>query len=61
MGTSGPTWNRGASDTQSITDDFEISKVVFRLDSLTHTHVGDMTVGLKGPSGYGATQTPSGP
>ncbi len=46
---------RGVKDVQTITDDKEISSVNFRVDSLTHTWVGDLTIGLKGPTGYGAT------
>jgi len=43
----------GVSDTMTITDDFEIADLNFRVDSITHTATGDVTVGLKGPSGYG--------
>ena len=44
---------RGVTDTFNITDDFEINDLNFRLDSLTHTFTGDLTVGLKAPNGYG--------
>jgi uncharacterized repeat protein (TIGR01451 family) len=43
----------GVTDTFNITDDFEISDLDFRVDSLTHTFTGDLTVGLKAPNGYG--------
>jgi uncharacterized repeat protein (TIGR01451 family) len=46
---------RGATDVLSIADDYEISKVQFRVDSLTHGYIGDVMLGLKGPTGYGAT------
>lgn len=44
---------RGVTDSQTITDDFEIADLDFRVDSLLHTATGDVTVGLKGPTGYG--------
>jgi uncharacterized repeat protein (TIGR01451 family) len=44
---------QGVTDTFNVTDDLEISKLVFRLDSLTHTFTGDLAVGLKAPNGYG--------
>ncbi|HTG32212.1 MAG TPA: IPTL-CTERM sorting domain-containing protein [Thermoanaerobaculia bacterium] len=43
----------GATDTFAVTDDFEISDLDFRVDSLTHTFTGDLTVELKAPNGYG--------
>lgn len=43
----------GVTDSQTITDDFEIADLDFRVDSLLHTASGDVTVGLKGPTGYG--------
>ncbi len=43
----------GATDTLTITDDLEISDLNFRVDSLTHTFTGDLTVGFKAPNGYG--------
>jgi hypothetical protein len=43
----------GVTDTMTITDDFEIADLNFRVDSITHTATGDVTVGLKGPTGYG--------
>ena len=46
---------RGVTNVLPIADDFDISNIKFRVDSLTHTWVGDLTVGLKGPTGYGAT------
>lgn len=45
---------RGVSDTLTITDDFEIADMNFRVDNLTHTFTGDLTVLLKAPNGYGA-------
>lgn len=44
---------RGVSDSMTITDDFEIADLNFRVDSILHTATGDVTVGLKGPTGYG--------
>lgn len=44
---------RGVGDSLTITDDFEISDLNFRMDSLTHTFVQDLTVMLKAPNGYG--------
>ena len=43
----------GVTDTLTITDDFQISSVVFRVDELDHTFTGDLTVMLKAPNGYG--------
>ena len=43
----------GVTDTLTITDDLEIADLAFRLDSLTHTFTGDLTVGIKAPNGYG--------
>lgn len=44
---------RGAVSTLTITDDFEIADLNFRLDSLTHTWVGDLTALLRSPNGVG--------
>ncbi|HEX6834060.1 MAG TPA: M36 family metallopeptidase, partial [Rudaea sp.] len=44
---------QGVTDTLNITDDFQINKVQFRIDSLTHTFTSDLVVSLKGPNGYG--------
>lgn len=44
---------RGTIDSQTITDDFEIADLNFRVDSLPHTFPGDITVGFKAPNGYG--------
>lgn len=44
---------RGVIDSQTITDDFEIADLNFRVDSLPHTFPGDVTVGFKAPNGYG--------
>jgi len=43
----------GVSDSFAITDDLEINDLQFRVDSLTHTFTGDLTVELKAPNGYG--------
>ncbi len=44
----------GAVSVFNVTRDLEILDLDFRLDSLTHTAVGDLTVELKAPSGFGA-------
>ena len=44
---------RGVIDSQTITDDYEIADLNFRVDSLPHTFPGDLTVGFKAPNGYG--------
>jgi uncharacterized repeat protein (TIGR01451 family) len=44
----------GVFDTMTITDDLEISDLNFRVDSLTHTFTGDLTVLLRAPNGYGS-------
>jgi len=44
---------RGVVDTFTITDDNEIADLNFRIDSLTHTAVGDLTVLLRAPNGLG--------
>ncbi|MCM3871622.1 MAG: M36 family metallopeptidase [Pyrinomonadaceae bacterium] len=44
---------RGVIDSQTITDDFEIADLNFRVDSIPHTFPGDLTVGFKAPNGYG--------
>ncbi len=46
---------RGVTNVLNITDDKEISKIQFRVDNLMHTFIGDLALGLKGPTGYGAT------
>ncbi|HUK90824.1 MAG TPA: M36 family metallopeptidase [Blastocatellia bacterium] len=43
----------GVTDTQTITDDLQISSLQFRIDELDHTFTGDLTVSLKAPNGYG--------
>ena len=43
----------GVTDTQTITDDLQISSLQFRLDELDHTFTGDLAVSLKAPNGYG--------
>jgi subtilisin-like proprotein convertase family protein len=44
---------RGVIDSQTITDDFEIADLNFRVNSIPHTFPGDLTVGFKSPAGYG--------
>ncbi len=44
---------RGVFDTLAVTDDFEIADLNFRVDDIHHTFVGDLSVELKGPTGYG--------
>ena len=43
----------GTIDTMNVTDDFEIADLNVRIDSLTHTNVGQLTFGIRGPNGYG--------
>jgi uncharacterized repeat protein (TIGR01451 family) len=43
----------GVTDTFNITDDLEIADLDFRVDSMTHTYMGDIAFVLKGPTGYG--------
>ncbi|HEV7474712.1 MAG TPA: M36 family metallopeptidase [Pyrinomonadaceae bacterium] len=43
----------GIVDSQTITDDFVINDLNFRIDSVTHTFNGDLTAMLRGPNGYG--------
>lgn len=44
---------RGVVDSMSVSDDYEIADINVRIDSLTHTWDGDVTVGIRGPNGYG--------
>jgi subtilisin-like proprotein convertase family protein len=44
---------RGVIDSLTIADDFEIADLNVRVDSLTHTFVGDLTFMVKAPNGYG--------
>ena len=44
----------GVTDTFTVPDDLEIADLDFRIDSLRHTAVGDLTVELKAPGGFGA-------
>jgi uncharacterized repeat protein (TIGR01451 family) len=44
---------RGSFDQLNVTDDFEIADLNFRLDSVTHPAVGDLTVMLRSPAGIG--------
>ncbi len=43
----------GVIDSQTITDDFEIADLNFRIDNIQHTFTGDITAMLRGPNGYG--------
>jgi subtilisin-like proprotein convertase family protein len=43
----------GTMDTLTVADDFEIADLNVRIDSLTHTNVGQLTFGIRGPNGYG--------
>ncbi len=40
-------------DQMTVTDDFQIADVDFRLDSVTHTFTGDLTFELRSPAGVG--------
>src|SRR5262249_49670378 len=44
----------GVSNSINVTDDFEISDVDFRVDSLTHTFTGDVTIELMSPNEVGS-------
>ncbi|MBW8874744.1 MAG: IPTL-CTERM sorting domain-containing protein [Acidobacteria bacterium] len=44
---------RGVFHQINVTDDFEIADVNFRLDSVTHPGVGDLTAMLRSPGGIG--------
>ena len=44
---------RGIGDSLTITDDYEIADLNFRMDSLTHPRVVDISVMLRAPNGYG--------
>jgi subtilisin-like proprotein convertase family protein len=44
---------RGRCFSIHVEDDFSIGSVALRIDELTHPWVGDLTVLLKGPNGYG--------
>jgi hypothetical protein len=44
---------RGRCFTLEVTDDFVVDSVALQIDDLTDPHVGDLTVLLKGPNGYG--------
>ena len=44
---------RGTINSTTITDDFEIADLNFRVDGIQHTFPGDLTVGFKAPNGYG--------
>jgi subtilisin-like proprotein convertase family protein len=43
----------GVMSVLAIADDLQIADLDFRVDSLTHTWTGDLTVGLRGPEGNG--------
>lgn len=44
---------QGAVDSLTITDDFAIADLNFRVDDLRHTFPGDVTALLRAPNGYG--------
>jgi subtilisin-like proprotein convertase family protein len=44
---------RGVGDSLTITDDLEIADLNFRVDSVTHASVGQLSIMLKAPNGYG--------
>ncbi len=44
---------RGVFHQMTVTDDFEIAKLAFRVDSITHPGVGDLTIMLRSPTGVG--------
>jgi fungalysin metallopeptidase (M36) len=46
---------RGVADTMSINADLVIDDLDFQLDSLAHTFVGDLTLGLKAPTGFASS------
>ena len=45
--------HRGVFHQMTVTDDFEIADLNFRVDSLTHPGVGDLAIMLRSPSGIG--------
>ncbi|MGN6182360.1 MAG: M36 family metallopeptidase, partial [Thermoanaerobaculia bacterium] len=47
---------RAVFDSMTITDDFEIADLDFRVDSVTHTFTGDLTFMLRSPGGIGVDQ-----
>jgi uncharacterized repeat protein (TIGR01451 family) len=44
---------RGVTDTLLVNDDFEIADIDFRVDSVTHTFTGDLTLMLRSPDAVG--------
>ncbi len=44
---------RGVFDQQTIADDYEIADLDFRVDSVTHTFTGDLSLMLRSPAGIG--------
>ncbi len=44
---------RGVVDAMTVTDDLEIADLNFRVDNITHTFTGDLSVMMRAPSGYG--------
>ena len=44
---------RGVTNTLTVTDDYEIADLDFRVDQITHTWTGDVTVMLRSPDGTG--------
>jgi uncharacterized repeat protein (TIGR01451 family) len=45
----------GVSDTFNVSSDLQIADLDFRVDSMTHTYMGDIGIELKGPTGYGTS------
>src|SRR5262249_45295182 len=43
----------GIADSMTITDDYEIADVDYRVDDIHHTFTGDLTVLLRSPNGVG--------
>jgi uncharacterized repeat protein (TIGR01451 family) len=44
---------RGITSSMTVADDFEIADLDFRVDSITHTFTGDLTIMLRSPGGIG--------
>jgi uncharacterized repeat protein (TIGR01451 family) len=44
---------RGITNSMNVVDDFEIADLDFRVDSITHTFTGDLSVMLRSPGGIG--------
>jgi uncharacterized repeat protein (TIGR01451 family) len=44
---------RGITNSMTVADDFEIADLDFRVDSITHTFTGDLSLMLRSPGGIG--------